>query len=138
MVCLCLSRKGLGHMKVSKSHLARINLLNKAGAAVPAEPEQEHNMKRFDFWLQKFGEYLDGSGRRSELAQAIGISPQSVTRYFVARTHELPARVWIKALIWQDECRGGYRYRQPPDESFQHWTIKSAAMISKTGKKGAA
>jgi hypothetical protein len=94
--------------------------------------------QRYQDWLEAFGTFIDKNhGLKFELAQALKTSPQSIKRYFVDRTHELPARFFIEALEWQEKKRQNrFWYAPVPGASFGLWIFGSAE-ISKSGK-GAA
>ena len=90
-------------------------------------PEQPDPLRQYEHWLEIFGTWLGNSGYKTELAGVLNISKQSVTRYFVQRTHELPARLFLKALIWQEQKRSApqrYWYKPIPGERFQQWTFR--------------
>lgn len=97
---------------------------------LPAREPAETPGKRFERWLESFGQWLGNHGLKTELADFAGISKQSVTRYFVARSHELPARVFLKALEFQERKRARaadrwyWRYPVPALE-FLSWTFSA-------------
>lgn len=96
--------------------------------------------QRYQDWLEAFGTFIDKNhGLKFELAQALKTSPQSIKRYFVDRTHELPARFFIQALEWQEKKRhNGFWFAPIPGASFAQWIFghdaNVRAEISKSGK----
>lgn len=84
--------------------------------------------EKYNRWLEEFGCFISRTGRISDCATALGISKQSAGRYFVHKTHECPARVFLAALEWMERQRewyhrNGYSYITTPSAEFQTWNV---------------
>lgn len=98
----------------------------KAADKAPAAKRLEQPpLDKFQEWLVSFGAFIGGHhGYKSELAQHLGISNSSVTRYFIARTHELTVSLFFKAVAWQETKRGRHYWgTEAPGIKFLSWTL---------------